>query len=119
MILNIVKEEFLRIGKKTTVCLLTIDNGFEVLGTSHCVNPKHFDEEVGREWAKKDAMDKVEMLDGFVRQQKLYGVDDDEYVAWVRACSKCSANQSICPYETHKDCHLYKNELNNIRRWKY
>ena len=71
MILNIVKEEFLRIGKKTTVCLLTIENGFEVLGTSHCVDPKHFDEEVGREWAKKDAMDKVEMIDGFIRQEEL------------------------------------------------
>jgi len=71
MILKVTKEEYLKIGEKTVVCCLTIANGFEVIGAAHCVDPKHFNEEVGRAWSKVDAMDKVLMIDGFIRQEEL------------------------------------------------
>lgn len=41
--------------------------------------------------------------------------DRDETLAWTRACTKCSANQSICPFETHRQCPKYKEELALLR----
>jgi len=69
MKLSITKEEYARIGVKTTVCCLTLSNGFEIIGSSACVDPDEYDQCVGREWAKKAALDKFEEFDGFARQQ--------------------------------------------------
>jgi hypothetical protein len=41
---QIVKTEYTRVGVKTTICTLTLKNGFEVIGTSACVDPANFDE---------------------------------------------------------------------------
>jgi len=71
MAIDIAKEEFARIGEKTTICCLTLDNGFEVIGSSACVDPADFDVEAGRTWARKVAMDRLEEFEGFVRQQEL------------------------------------------------
>ncbi len=68
----ITKEEFVRIGVKTTVCCLTLQNGFEVVGTSAFVDPTDYDLEVGKEWAKKAALSKLDEYDGFLRQQRMY-----------------------------------------------
>jgi hypothetical protein len=62
------KTQYIRAGAKTTVCLVTLKNGFEVIGTSACVNPANFDEKVGEHWALKAALDKIEELEGFHRQ---------------------------------------------------
>ncbi|QQE80921.1 Gp49 family protein [Alicyclobacillus sp. SO9] len=65
---TVVAVEFAKMGRKTTVCLITIDNSFEIVGTSACVDPEKFDEETGRKWAWKDALNKLEELDGFLRR---------------------------------------------------
>jgi hypothetical protein len=63
---------FNRIGEKTTVCCLKLKNGFEVIGTSACVNPKDFDVELGEKYAYEAAIIKLEELEGFHRQQILF-----------------------------------------------
>jgi hypothetical protein len=69
---EIVKEEYVRIGVKTTVCCLTLRNGFEITGTSACVDPDDYDLEAGKGWAKKAALSKLDEYVGVLRQQKMY-----------------------------------------------
>ena len=51
--------EYVKVGVKTTVCVLTVKGGFEIVGTSACVDPKAFVKEEGESWARKGAMDKL------------------------------------------------------------
>ena len=58
-------------GSNTTVCLLTLKNGYTVTGESACVDPANFDEEIGREVAFKDARNKLWPLLGFALREQL------------------------------------------------
>ena len=60
-------------GSNTTVCLLTLKNGFTVTGESVCADPTNFDAEIGREVAFKDARNKLWPLLGFLLKDKLAG----------------------------------------------
>ena len=50
---------------RTTVCQLTLYNGFTVEGTSACVCKENFDQEIGNPIARKNAVEKVWPLLGF------------------------------------------------------
>ena len=56
---SIASEEYSTVGKKTTLCVITLKNGFEVVGTSACVDPANYDLEVGKPYARKKAIDQV------------------------------------------------------------
>ena len=66
----IAKEEVIKLGVKTTCVILTLKNGFEVIGTSACVDPATYNEEVGKEFARKRALDKVWELEGYLLQSR-------------------------------------------------
>lgn len=57
-----------KMGEKTTVVLLKLHNGFEVVGTSACVDPKDFDKAIGEHLAVVDALNKLDGYVGFYRQ---------------------------------------------------
>lgn len=57
-----------------TFCVLVLENGFTVTGESACASPKNFDAEIGRTIARKNAVDKVWSLEGYLLKQKLSGV---------------------------------------------
>lgn len=62
----VVKEYYHRIPDSTvTVCALTLKNGFVVVGDSACIDPRKFDEEIGRQVAFDDAIEKVWELEGY------------------------------------------------------
>jgi hypothetical protein len=61
-----------KLGAKTTVVLITTKNGFEIVGTSACVNPADFNEGIGIHYALVDALNKLDELLGFARQQELF-----------------------------------------------
>lgn len=65
------KTEYQIVGKKTTICCLTLNNGFEVIGTSACVDPKNFDVELGEKFAREAAFSKVEELEGYRLQSSI------------------------------------------------
>ena len=50
---------------RTTVCQLTLDNGFTVTGISVCASPENFNEAEGNKYARERAVDQVWMLMGF------------------------------------------------------
>lgn len=71
-------EESHKIGEKTTVVLLRLRNGFEVIGTSGCVDPKNYNHEIGVGYARKRALDKVWELEGYKLQSLLTAPADTE-----------------------------------------
>ena len=73
----IVKEEYVRVGQKTTICCLTLENGFEVIGESACVDPANFNEELGKKYAYERAFNKLWELEGYKLQGKLPATNFD------------------------------------------
>lgn len=57
-----------------TVCVLTLDNGYSVRGESACVDPANFNEAIGREYARKDAINKLWPLLGFRLADRRAGI---------------------------------------------
>jgi len=66
----IAKTEYFKAGEKTTICVLTLKDGFEIIGTANTVDPKNYDIEIGSKYAKEDAMDKVWQHLGSILQYK-------------------------------------------------
>ncbi|BCO16139.1 hypothetical protein_gp086 [Bacillus phage vB_BceM_WH1] len=66
----VVTCEYQKMGTKTTVCLIKLTNGFEIVGTSACVDPKDFNKELGEKFALERALEKLGELDGFYKQCK-------------------------------------------------
>ena len=64
-------EEYMKIGKKTTLCLLTLKNGFEITGTSSCVSAKMYSSEIGKRLAREKAKDTIWLCEGYVLQKLL------------------------------------------------
>lgn len=65
-----------RLYGTTTVCQIVLQNGFTVaIGKSACVDPKNFDEVVGRQYAFEDARkiaeDKLWELEGYLLASEL------------------------------------------------
>lgn len=50
---------------KTTVVKMTLDNGFVLVESSSCVDPKNYDEEVGTHLCLKKIEDQLWQLEGY------------------------------------------------------
>lgn len=55
----IVNAEYQRFGDTSTVCVLTLRNGFTVTGESACINKAVFDAEIGQKVAYDNAVNKI------------------------------------------------------------
>lgn len=55
-----------------TLCVLVLRNGFTVTGESACASPENFDAKIGRDIARKNAREKIWMLEGYLLKQRLY-----------------------------------------------
>ena len=54
-----------------TICLLTLRNGFNVMGESACASPENFDKGGGRKVALTNAKSKIWALEGYLLKEKL------------------------------------------------
>lgn len=59
-------------GTTVTVCVLTLMNGFTVVGHSACASPENFNEEVGRDIARKNAREEIWQLEGYLLRQRIH-----------------------------------------------
>lgn len=59
-------------GTTLTVCCLTLKNGYTVTGESAAASPENFDEEIGRDIARKNAREKIWGLEGYLLRQRLH-----------------------------------------------
>lgn len=55
-----------------TICCLTLANGFTVTGESACASPENFNEEIGRDIARANAVEKIWPLEGYLLREKLH-----------------------------------------------
>jgi len=55
-----------------TVCCLTLQNGFNVLGESAAVSAKNFDKKIGKQVAFDNAREKIWQLEGYLLKQKMF-----------------------------------------------
>lgn len=62
------------LGEKTTLCLATLRNGYEIVETSACVSPENYNEGLGAEICETAIRDKVRELLGFLLQTARNGV---------------------------------------------
>jgi hypothetical protein len=69
---TIVKEDYFQLTPVLTVCILTLKNGFTVVGESACVSVENFDEQKGKDVAKEKAREKIWGLEGYLLKQKIY-----------------------------------------------
>ena len=58
-----------------TFCVLVLRNGFTVTGESACASPENFDANIGRQIARKNAVQKIWPLLGFSLKQELQGYE--------------------------------------------
>lgn len=69
---SIVKEEFIKLGTKMTACVMTLDDGFEVVGLAGVVDASKYDIGIGSKFARVKAKDKVWQHLGSILQYKLH-----------------------------------------------
>jgi len=56
----------------TTICQLTLTNGYTVIGKSACADPAEFNAAEGEKWAWQDALDNVWPLLGYALKERLF-----------------------------------------------
>lgn len=59
-------------GTTTTVCLLTLRNGFTVTGESACASPENYNAEIGNKIAFTNAREKIWLLEGYLLRDFLH-----------------------------------------------
>ena len=57
---------------RSTLCILTLENGFTIKGFSACVDINNFDIVMGRHIAYEDAFRQIWALEGYLLAEKLY-----------------------------------------------
>ena len=60
-----------KLGLKTTVMVVTLPSGFEIIASSACVDASNYDEELGRPLCLKRIEDKLWELEGYRLQCNL------------------------------------------------
>lgn len=68
---QITGEDYHVFGGVMTVCVLTLQNGFMVVGESACASPANFDADLGRKIARDNARNKIWALEGYALRNKL------------------------------------------------
>lgn len=57
-------------GPRFTACLLTLRNGYQVIGESSCVDPRNFDADLGKKIARDNARGKIWALEGYLLRER-------------------------------------------------
>lgn len=58
-------------GTTVTICLLTLQNGYNVVGESACADPANFNSELGQRIARDNAKQKIWALEGYLLRDQL------------------------------------------------
>lgn len=68
---TVIRADYYRLGDSTTtICRLTLRNGFTVIGQSACIDPLEFNKSIGEKVAWDNALEKIWELEGYLLQQR-------------------------------------------------
>lgn len=70
---EVIASEKYFIDGMMTICSLTLQNGFNVVGTGACANPEIYCPEKGKQFAREDAVRQVWQLEGYALKQAMHG----------------------------------------------
>jgi hypothetical protein len=56
----------------TTVCQITLKNGYTLVGTSACVDPANFNQAIGEKIAYDNAFEKLWDLEGYLLKERRF-----------------------------------------------
>jgi hypothetical protein len=56
----------------TTVCQITLENGYTLVGTSACVDPASFNQAIGEKIAYDNAFEQLWSLEGYLLKQRRF-----------------------------------------------
>lgn len=59
-------------GTTTTICQITLKNGYTLIGTSACVDPKEFNQALGEKFAYERAFEQMWALEGYLLRQRRF-----------------------------------------------
>lgn len=59
-------------GSTLTVCVITLRNGFTVVGKSACASLENFNKDLGERIARADAERQIWALEGYALRERLY-----------------------------------------------
>lgn len=59
-------------GTALTICVLTLRNGYLVLGKSAAASPENFDKAIGARIARENARNEIWALEGYLLRERLY-----------------------------------------------
>jgi hypothetical protein len=73
-IFSVIKDvEFIyRPESALTICVMTLRNGFNVIGHSAAASPENYRQDIGEVVARKNAFEKIWQLEGYLLKEKLY-----------------------------------------------
>lgn len=57
---------------RTTICQVTLENGFTVEGSSACVDIANYNQALGEKYSFEKAIDKMWELEGYLLCEKIY-----------------------------------------------
>ena len=71
---GVVVKEYYHIPPDTTltICVLTLRNGFTVVGESACASPENFNKELGEHIARDNALNKIWLLEGYLLREFIH-----------------------------------------------
>lgn len=73
---KILSETFIKVekyGDKTTVLMATLPNGFVIVESSSCIDPKNFDMKIGEQICMEHLENKIWELEGYKLQCEMKG----------------------------------------------
>ena len=70
---KIAHEDYIHptVASHMTLCLIVLDNGYIVIGKSTPADPENFDEELGRKFAKEDAIRQIWPLEAYLLREAM------------------------------------------------
>ncbi|TNG92991.1 hypothetical protein FHQ28_01535 [Pasteurellaceae bacterium USgator11] len=70
-----------------TLCILTLKNGFQLVGQSACLSAEYYDTDIGENVAYQNAFEKLWELEGYLWKQCLH--DKQKRIVTLRNGSQC------------------------------
>jgi hypothetical protein len=61
----------MKVGEKTTLVIVTLDNGFVLTQSSSCVSAENYDHEIGKSICMKKIEDRIWELEGYALQKQV------------------------------------------------
>lgn len=63
------------VDETLTVAVVTVENGFKLVGTSAAASPANFDRDIGERYAFEDAVRQMWPLEGYLLRERLAGAE--------------------------------------------